>query len=237
MAKAALQALGQIVVPPACAACGTPQSHGDAVCLGCRAQLVALPANRCARCGAPSGRDAPSCPECRGRRLAFTFAWAAFAYNAACQRLMAALKSRGRVAVAGFMGAEIAARAPAAVFAGATALVPGPAHPRRRLRDGFSPAAEVAAHVSTATGVPVVHLLRRCGRAPPQARLGREERLRMGPDAVGLRPGPVPGGRLVLVDDVYTTGATANACANALLAGGIDEVSILSFARAIRSSI
>src|SRR3954453_8013066 len=139
MANSALRALMQIVVPPACVACGTPQSGGDAVCARCRAQLVALPANRCARCGAPSGRDAPSCPECRGRRFAFTSAWAAFAYNPACQRLVAALKSRGRVAVAGLMGAEIAARAPAAAFASATALIPGPAHPRRRLRDGFNP--------------------------------------------------------------------------------------------------
>src|SRR3954465_9613896 len=168
MANAALLALRQIVVPPACGACGAPQPDGDAVCADCRARLVAVPANRCARCGAPSGRDAPSCPECRGRRLAFTCAWAAFAYNPACQRLMAALKSRGRVAVAGFMGAEIAARAPAAAFAGATALIPGPAHPRRRLRDGFNPAAEVAGHLSAATRVPVVDVLRRCGRAPPQ---------------------------------------------------------------------
>jgi ComF family protein len=232
-----LKALSQILVPHACAACGAPQAEAAAVCFECRVRLVPLPASRCARCGAPSGRDAPSCPECRGRRLAFSGAWAAFAYNGACQRLVAALKARGRVAVATFMGAEIAARAPATAFSGATALVPGPSHPRRKLRDGFNPAALVAQRVSAVTGVPLAPVLRRCGRAPPQAGLGRSERLRMAAGAVRVRAGPVPGGRLVLVDDVYTTGATANACAGALLEAGAGEVTVLSFARAIRSSI
>jgi predicted amidophosphoribosyltransferase len=237
MSITALRALTHVLVPPACAACGTPQADPAAVCASCRARLVPLPPNRCARCGAPSGRGAPSCPECRGRRLAFSGAWAAFAYNRACQRLVGALKSRGRVAVAGFMGAEIAARSPAEAFSGAAALVPGPAHPRRRMRDGFNPAALVAEAVGKATGLPVAQVLRRCGRAPPQARLGREERLRMAAGAVRVRAGPVPDGPLVLIDDVYTTGATANACARALRAAGAGDVSVLSFARAIRSSI
>ena len=233
----ALRALSQVLVPPACAACGAPQARAEAACARCRALLVPLPPNRCARCGAPSGRDAPSCPECRGRRLAFSGAWAAFAYNRACRRLVGALKSRGRVVVAAFMGEELAARAPREALSGAAALVPGPAHPRRWLRDGFNPAALVAEAVSEASGVPVVPLLRRCGRAPPQARLGREERLRMAADAIRVRAGPVPRGRLVLIDDVYTTGATADACAKALRAAGAGDVSVLSFARAIRSNL
>jgi len=234
MPMTALRALTQIVVPPVCSVCTAPQAGGEAVCAACRARLVPLPADRCGRCGGPAGRDAPSCGECRGRRLAFSAAWAAYAYNRACRELIAALKSRGRLAVAVFMGTEIAARAPTAALAGANALVPGPAHPQRRFRDGFNPAEIVAAHVSAATGVPVVSLLRRCGRAPPQARLGRAERLLMAPDAVQVRPGAPPRGRVVVIDDVYTTGATANACARALQRAGADEVAVLSFARTMR---
>jgi ComF family protein len=232
-----LRALSEILAPSACAACGRPQADAAAVCLTCRARLVPLSPWRCLRCGAPSGRAAPSCPECRGRRLAFSSAWAAFAYNRACRQLVAALKSRGHVAVARFMGAELAARAPEPVFRAAEALVPVPAHPRRRLRDGFNPAALVAEGVGAATGVPTASLLRRRGRAPPQARLGREERLRVAAGSVEVRGGPVPRGRLVLIDDVYTTGATADACASALGSAGVGEVTVLSFARAIRSSI
>jgi ComF family protein len=235
MPPTVLGSIGRLLVPPACACCAVPLPGSEVVCRRCRSLLVALPPARCAACGAPLGHDAPSCPECRGRRFAFAGAWAAFAYNGACRRLVAALKLRGMVAVARFMGAELGNRAPARILSGAAALVPVPVHPRRRLRHGFNPAGLVAEQVSRVTGVPVLDPLRRCGRAPSQAQLGRVERLRMAEGSIRVPAGPLPTGRLVVVDDVHTTGATANACSAALAAAGATEVVALAFARTERS--
>jgi ComF family protein len=231
VANPLLDSLARLMVPPVCACCGSAQAAGPAVCERCRAWLVALPAARCERCGAPNG-GGRRCVECRGRPLAFASAWAAFAYNAACRRLVGALKSRRMVVVARFMAAELAARAPSASLR--ASFVPVPAHRRRTFHDGFNPAGLVAHHLGAACGQPVVELLRRSGRAPPQATLGRAARLRLSPESFVVRAQPLPAGPLVLVDDVYTTGATADACARVLRAAGAQHVMALAFARAVR---
>jgi predicted amidophosphoribosyltransferase len=222
-----------LIVPPLCVTCLEPEFSGSALCPDCRARLVALPGARCRRCGAPVVRDSRDCRECRGRSFAFARAWSAFAYEGVCRRVVTALKSRSAVAVTGFMGGEIARRCPSGLVEGI--LVPVPAHARRRRLHGFNPAREIARALGRRSGCPVRDLLERTGRAPPQVGLERAARLANARGSVGLRSGASAPERAVLVDDVYTTGATLDACARALRAAGSNEVMAVTFARAVRS--
>jgi ComF family protein len=225
-----LDRLVSLAAPSLCLACRVA-SPPDAVCRRCRAGLVALPGPRCRRCGSPAGAAVPPCQECRGRALAFAGAWAPFAYEGTARRLVAALKHRGATRAAAFMSDEIAARAPPGLLAGV--LVPVPAHPARRRRTGMNQAACLARALSRRTGLPVAQVLARARGSTPQVGLARRERLANARGSVRAGRGP-PAGRLVLVDDVYTTGATLDACARALLVRGADEAVAITFARALR---
>lgn len=225
-----LDRLVSLVVPPLCLGCREPELSGLVVCDRCRSRLVPLPDPRCACCGAPVVTSAARCPECRGRGLAFTTAWAPFAYEGTARGLVGALKQRGATRGATFMGAEIASRAPPGLVAGT--LVPVPAHPGRRRRTGMNQAACLAGSLARRLRLPVAAALER-SRTAPQVGLARGERLVNAHRSVRARHGAPPG-RLVLVDDVYTTGATLDACARALAQAGAEEVVAVTFARALR---
>jgi ComF family protein len=220
-----------LVIPPLCLGCREPELSGHAVCDRCRVRLVPLRDPRCGRCGAPVVASAPRCPECRGRALSFRTAWAPFAYEAVARRLVGALKLRGATRGAAFMGAEIASRAPPGLLRGT--LIPVPAHPARRRRTGMNQAACIARSLARAAALPVADALERSPDSTPQVGLARRDRLANARDSVAAE-GEAPGGRLVLVDDVYTTGATLDACGRALLGAGGEEVVAVTFARALR---
>jgi ComF family protein len=220
-----------LVVPPLCASCREPELSGAAVCPDCRSRLVALRDPRCARCGAPTAHASSGCHECHGRR-AFSRAWSPFAYEGTSRALVNALKSRALVSVADLMGREIARRAPPGLLAGK--LVPVPAHARRRRRHGFNHAAAIARATARRLDLPVRDVLVRAGGRPRQVGLERGARLGNVRGSVRPRDGASVPERAVLVDDVYTTGATLHACAEALLEAGAREVVAVTFARAIR---
>jgi ComF family protein len=112
------------------------------------------------------------------------------------------------------------------------ALVPVPLHPERRKQRGFNQSAEIAGWAGKRLGVPVVEALRRVKATVPQARLSRAERLRNLRGSLELAEGFDPEGkRLVICDDVFTTGATADACARILRRNGATEVVALTVAR------
>jgi len=226
-----LDRLVSLVVPPLCAACREPELSGEAVCPGCRMRLVPLPDPRCARCGAPVVTVSPRCPECRGRALSFTSAWAPFAYEETARRLAVALKSHGATRAAAFMAGEIALRAPPDLLRGT--LVPVPAHPARRRRQGLNHAAWLGRALARAAALPLADVLERSRSSTPQVGLARRARLVNARDSVKVGR-PPPAGRLVLVDDVYTTGATLDACARALTGAGARDVAAVTFARATR---
>ena len=226
------QKLISLLVPPLCAACGEPELEGEAVCLECRSRLVRLRGSSCGQCGAPAAAACSSCPECRGRPLAFDSAWSSVAYEGVGRSLVSALKTRGALVVAGFMAREIAARAPSRLLSG-DALVPVPGHAGRRRRHGFNHARSIATELGRRTRLPVLDLLTR-ERSATQVGLERRARLENVQGSVRLGKGPVTGGRLVLVDDVYTTGATIDGCARCLLEAGATGVAAVTFARAIR---
>jgi predicted amidophosphoribosyltransferase len=234
-----------ILVPPACAICRRPlRDVGAVACTGCLRRLPWLRGHRCPRCALPRHREG-----CPAAGAAFDRAWAPLAYEGAARDLVAALKFRAALPVAGLMAAHVAANLPAdlrrATWAGARpadvrgppsgaarlAVVPVPAHRGRRRRRGFDAAALLAAALAGRTGLPLTPCLRRVDRGRRQVGAGRVLRRSAGRFEAALVAAPPQAA--LLVDDVHTTGATLDACARALKAGGADAVAAVTYARTL----
>jgi predicted amidophosphoribosyltransferase len=155
------------------------------------------------------------------------------AYEGVARDLVAALKFRGALPLAGLMAAHIAANLPADLRARAAvvAVVAVPPQRVRRRRRGFDPAAALAAGVAGRLGVPVSACLERRDRAARQVGTSRRARRRAGRLDIELVAHPPP--RVLLLDDVHTTGATLEACAAALRAGGCGEIAAVTYARTL----
>lgn len=215
------------LAPPACLACRAALGGAqEQLCAGCRRELPWLTGPRCERCGLPAPCGGP----CPAAGAAFSASWAPLAHDGPARALVAALKFCGARPAADLMAAQIAAGAPAALLDG-VAVVPVPAHPRRRRARGYDQAELVAAALARRAGLPLAPCLRRVGGATRQLGASREARLTRGRVAVELR-GRAPA-RALLVDDVHTTGATLDACARALRAGGSADVVAAAYARAL----
>lgn len=169
------------------------------------------------------------CAECARRRVAFARARAAVEYDKPVRRIVSAWKERGLRRLAAWAAAVVADTI-AAPGAGTLTFVPPDRD--RRLRRGHHPAEALARELAAGWSLPLEPLLARVRGSPRQRELGRIERRRNVAAAFAAR-GPVPA-RIVLVDDVYTTGATANAAASALRKAGAREVEVVAFARTIR---
>jgi ComF family protein len=215
-----------VLLPQRCAACGLP---GSALCTGCRDSLIRLTPPLCERCGSPSAWPVRRCAECAGRRIAFTSARAAIVYDAPARQLVQAWKERGQRRLsreAATLVAEVLARPDAS----ALAFVPADAD--RALERGHRPAEALARELGRLWEVPVQVLLRRSRFVHRQRGLGLAERRRN--VAGAFAPARVAPARVCLIDDVYTSGATAAAAASALRRGGARRVEVVTLARAVR---
>ena len=215
-----------LVLPQRCLLCFLP---GAQVCERCTAALRRIEAPLCERCGAPTAWPVRRCAECAGRRLAFARARAALAYDDRLRSVVGAWKERGLRRLAGWAAAvvrEVLPRPEAACVV----FVPG--DPDRRLERGHHAAERLACELASVWDLPVRPLLTRARGSPRQRGLTQGERRRNVAGAFLAQSG-VPA-RVVLVDDVYTTGATANAAASALRKEGARSVEVVTFARTIR---
>jgi predicted amidophosphoribosyltransferase len=215
-----------LVLPSRCAVCAVP---GPALCAGCSAALIRVAPPVCERCGCPGAWPVRRCVECAGRRLAFARARGALVYDARARPLVSAWKERGRRDLAPVL-AELVAEVLAPPAADAITFVPGD---RERGRErGHVPSARLAAALASVWALPCEPLLRRTGPAPRQAGLPRRTR------SANVRGVFAPCGAspraVVLVDDVYTTGATVSACATELRRAGARRVEVVCLARAVR---
>lgn len=215
-----------LVLPRRCAGCG---AHGNELCARCRRLLPRLDGPLCARCGAPTVRPVLRCRECNGRRLAFTDARAAVAYEGAARTLVAAWKERGLRQAARLAAEEIVTVVPRPRVA-ALAFVPPDRD--RTLWRGYHPSESLARALGGRWELPVLELLSRTRVATRQRGLPLADRRRNVAGAFAPRGRAPP--RVALVDDVYTSGATANAAASALRKGGARSVVVVTFARAVR---
>jgi ComF family protein len=193
----------------------------------------------CWGCGGRARREEPLCTSCRASLhwlsgepvwLSGIRIWAPVGYSGPARELVRALKFHGAGRVAESMAAQIAAGAPAGMLSG-TALVPVPLHPQRLRSRGFNQAALLAAALGRRAGLPVVDRLVRSGPALAQVGRHRAER-RAGPAGTIESRGRAPA-RVLLVDDVVTTGGTLAACSAALARAGAAEIAAVSFARTL----
>jgi len=215
-----------LLLPQRCVVCGL---RGPQLCDVCLARLPRIEHPLCERCGTPTVWPVRRCRECAGRRLAFASARGAVHYDEAVRAFVAAWKERSlrRLAVAA-VSVVLEVMPPP----GADVLTFVPPDPDRGLKRGHHPPRQLAEQLAEHWDLPLAGPLRRCRAAKRQRGLSRAER-RRNVAGVFAAKGPVPHS-IVLVDDVYTSGATANAAASALRKAGARRVEIVTFARVVR---
>ncbi len=209
------------------------------LCPACRTDLPLFgeAEDLCARCARPLGPAAAegACPDCRRLRPRFEAVRAAGAYRGPLRRLVTGLKYARRPSCAWPLGEIMAARLEGwGPLGDGVLVVPFPTTARARRRRGFDPPALLAGEIAGRLGLPVARgAIRRAGDPPPQASLPRSERLEAPRGSVVVpRAGTVEGRTVLLVDDVLTTGASANEAARVLLAAGAQRVLVAVAARA-----
>jgi ComF family protein len=238
-----LGALADLLFPPFCLACGQRLGPGrrDPLCGACWQGLPRIEPPICESCGLPLGALEPParplrarCAGCRRRRPAWSYARAAARYEGALRETVHALKFEGRrAAVRPLADLLVAARPLLPAAPPPELLVPVPLHRARRRQRGFDQAELLARRLAGAWGLPVAAgALRRRRATSPQSELPAARRRGNVRGAFAVRrPAAVAGRHVLLVDDVLTTGATAEECARCLRRAGAATVGVLTVAR------
>jgi ComF family protein len=214
-----------LLLPQRCLACGRT---GAVVCAACLDALPRLAPPLCERCGSPTAWPVRRCVECAGRRLAFASARAAVAYDDRVRRIVAGWKEHGLRRLAA-TGADVVAAVVERPDTAALTFVPPDRG--RRLERGHHPAERLARELGERWSLPVLDLLSRVRAAPRQRGASLAERRR---NVRGVFEAKAAPRAVCLVDDVYTSGATASAAASALRRSGARDVRVITLARAQR---
>ncbi len=225
-----LDALLDLVLPPHCAACG---EVGAGLCRACVAQIRWIDTDACRCCGQPLAQgQGTRCPACWRAPLAIDGIVTAAEYSGPVRAAVLRFKYRYR--------RDLARALEEVLLRGATRLppadlvIPVPLHPMRQRVRGFNQAEGLARALAHHLGCRYDgRALVRVRLTPPQAGLSRLERRRNLADAFRADPPRVAGQRIVVVDDVCTTGSTLEACAAALRAAGAIEVWGCAIARTV----
>jgi ComF family protein len=217
---ASLVSLFRLALPRRCAACRRP---GEWLCDDCGQRVRALAAPLCERCGAPTALSVSTCRACARLRW-LTTARSALWLEGPVLDVVARWK-RGEISPVRLAGAFVAHELPRPPV---EALAVVPAVRDRRLLRGADPPAELARELGRWWDLPVAPLVTRTRGVRPQRGLDARARRRNVRDAFAARAGPRS---VALVDDVYTTGATVDECARALLRAGAGQVHVVTLAR------
>ena len=215
----------ELLLPQRCLGCGR---SGAVLCDACVETLPRIEPPLCERCGSPTAWPVRRCAECAGRRLAFETARAAVAYDERVRRIVAGWKEHGLRRLASTAADVIAAELPRPPV---NALTFVPPDRTRLLERGHHPAERLARELAERWELSVETPLSRRGRSKRQRGASLAERRRNVRGVFHAKRSPA---RICLVDDVYTSGATASAAATALRKAGTRGVVVVTFARALR---
>lgn len=225
-----LAAVHQWLLPWRCMLCGDAGAEGVDLCADCAAEL---PRNThcCTHCALPLPISAPQCGRCLRKPPPWDAAWAPFRYAWPLDRLETRFKfsrdlAAGRALVTLWQREHPATPLP-------QMLLPVPLHPRRLRERGYNQALEMARPLAQSLGIPCRHdLLLRVRYTEAQTGLDAVQRRRNLRQAFALRQGAVLPAHVVVLDDVFTTGATLAECARLLKRAGAPRVDVWALARA-----
>jgi ComF family protein len=235
-----------LVLPPRCVLCNRAgEDRGFDLCRRCKSDLPGIQ-HACPRCALPlapeefaSSRatgEGPGCDHCRNRPFGYAACFAPYAYGFPLARLIQALKYEGALANGRVLGTLLARAACGRGEVGSRfdAVVPLPLHVDRLAERGFNQSFEIARFAAAELGLPCLpQSLRRVRATQPQVGLPREQRLANVRGAFEARSRDITGRRIVLLDDVITTGSSIDAAAQALLEAGAVRIEAWAVARAL----
>lgn len=230
-----------LIYPNVCQLCG--QQRADAaegfVCPQCWQQVRFIKPPFCDRCGLPFPGALTTtfeCTNCREMKLHFRSARSAVSAKGAVLEVIHRYKYNRALWFEPFL-ADLLTREAVPELQGAkwNWIVPVPLHPAKKREREFNQAERLAVHLSNATKIPLnTRLLKRIARTATQTKLDRERRAENMRNAFTLQDGwKLNGERIVLFDDVFTTGATTNACARVLMEAGAGEICVWTLARGL----
>lgn len=231
------------VLPPLCLSCQAPVAASQAVCAACWGQITQITAPCCVICGVPFEVEALTdsvCPACIAEPPLFGMARAPLVYDDFSRPLILGFKHADRTDAAPALAAWMR-RAGQALLAECEVIVPVPLHRWRLFRRRYNQAALLAMRLGQMTDKEVVpDLLLRVRATPSQGHANRDDRIKNVRGAMAVHPRRlrnVAGKKILLVDDVMTTGATLNECTRVLLNHGAAGVAVLTLARTRRNQI
>lgn len=231
-----------LVYPPRCPLCGDALAAQEGLCAQCWGELVIPGEPACAKCQRPFDKTIAAgsiCGPCLAAPPQHDGIAAATLYNDPSRRLVLAFKHGRRIALAPLLARLIATRLPETDES--WLFVPVPLHPGRLWRRGFNQAALLAREMAKQRGGKLlVDGLVRKKPTPVLGGLGRKARARALSEALAIhqaRRAKIEGARIVLVDDVLTSGATSSACVATLKRGGAEKVVIACFARVLDEAL
>jgi ComF family protein len=230
--RRAARVAGEMLFPPVCAGCG---QYGDWFCSDCERSIRRAGVGGCGRCRRP-GPAAPACADCLGVLPdGLRHVRAVWAYQRPIRESIHRFKYMGEFERGRDLGRRMAEHTPALVGAGRVvdAVVAVPLHPRRFRERGFNQAAVLANEVATILDARVLPAVERTRYTVSQTGLDQAARIEnmRGAFAVARDAPDLAGARVLVIDDVATTGATIGAVASALLEAGVDDVVALAAAR------
>jgi len=238
LARSAFRPILDFALPPRCAGCGAVTEAPHRFCLACWSALTFLGEPCCARCALPFeyGEGAEIvCGHCLAEPPVYDRLRAAVAYGEIARTVALKLKYGGRPGVAETMARFMERHLDASA---APILAPVPLHRWRIWRRGYNQAALIAGAIARRAGLEArLDLIERVKATPVLRGMNKRERREAVRGAFRINPkrrAGIEGRTIILVDDVYTSGATASACARILRRAGASRVEVLCWARVIR---
>ncbi|MFC4350686.1 ComF family protein [Fodinicurvata halophila] len=236
--------LVDVILPPLCPGCSQPVGKQGLICGDCWGGLTFLSAPLCAACGLPfayEAEDTALCGACLRRHPSCQRIRSAVAYGEVSREMVLRFKHADHLQSAPVF-AEWMRRAGGELLDNCDLVVPVPLHHWRLFRRRYNQAALLARPLAKAAPQArlAADLLQRTRKTPSQGQMSASERERNVRGAFAVRSGweeRVAGARVLLIDDVYTTGATLESCARTLVRAGAAQVEALTLARVVRTEI
>lgn len=220
-----------LISPPKCAVC--KELSRELICVSCWDKVAIIDGAVCRYCGRPTLRPVARCRDCRGKRLYFNWAVSAWRYSGAGKDIIHALKYENERRLAPVLARKLIDKLPPEETFDFVTWVP--LHRSKKTTRGYNQSEIIAKEIAVTKGLPAKKIIKKTRKTLDQNKLAMPKRQTNISDAFKLYGSMnISGKKILIIDDVYTTGATVNECCKTIRDGGAARIGVLTLARALR---